>query len=187
MIIMSKYIKTVGRLATIIDSSHVCRRNHCYKVERYSILVCRELKLPAREIKIIKIASILHDIGKIGIDLSIITKPAKLTEDEWRQIRMHPDIGANIIRQLGLFDEVVPVIRHHHERFNGGGYPEPGMTGDKIPMGSRIISVADAFDAMISDRPYRKAMSKKAALAELSRCAGEQFDPLIVDAFLKMS
>jgi putative nucleotidyltransferase with HDIG domain len=145
------------------------------------------MDISIKETKAIKMASILHDIGKIGIDLTIIKKPAKLTPDEWSQIRMHPIIGANIIRQLNFLDEITPIIKHHHARFDGGGYPDPDMSGDKIPLGSRIISVTDAFDAMTSDRPYRKAMSKETALEELKKCAGNQFDPRVVEAFLSIA
>lgn len=182
-----KHMVTMSRLARIIDSSDICRRRHCYKVERYSLLICERLKLPQKETKIIKIASMLHDIGKIGIDLNLIKKPAKLTSDEWAKVRMHPEIGANIIRQLGFLNEVAPIIRHHHERFDGGGYPDASASGSRIPLGSRIISVVDAFDAMVSDRPYRKAMSKESALAELSKCSGSQFDPDIVKHFMEIN
>ena len=181
---LTKHIVTVTKLARIIDSSDVCRRRHSYNVERHSILICRRLKLPSQEIRIIKIASMLHDIGKIGIDLNIIKKPAKLTADEWTQVRLHPEIGANIVSQLGLLADVAPVIRYHHSRFGGEGYPDALRTGNNIPIGSRIISVADAFDAMINDRPYRKAMPREAAITELNRCSGTQFDPEVVGAFL---
>lgn len=182
---LTGYIVTVSRLARIIDSSDILRRRHCYKVERYSILICEKLKLPSKVIKVVKIASMLHDIGKIGIDLNIIRKPAKLNAAEWGQVRMHSEIGANIVEQLGLFGDAASVIRYHHARFGGGGYPDPEMSGERIPIGSRIIFVADAFDAMTSDRPYRKAMSGDLAMSELKRCSGQQFDPQVVDAFLK--
>ena len=182
--IIGGYIKTLTVLARIIDESDVCRRRHCYKVEKYSLYICKRLKLPAKETKIIKIASILHDIGKVGIDLNIIKKPAKLNSEEWAQIRMHPDIGTNIVKQTGFLDDIAPTIRYHHARFEGGGYPDPDIKGDEIPLGSRIICVADSFDSMMSDRPYRKAMSEETALAELTRCSGNQFDPNIVGAFL---
>jgi len=178
------HVKTLTKLARIIDASQTCRRRHCYKVEQHAIFVCKKLSLPSREVKIIKIASILHDIGKIGIDLNIIKKPAKLTTSEWADVRMHPGIGANIIRQLGFLDDIVPSVMYHHSRFEGGGYPDPNMSGEAIPIGSRIISVVDAFDAMTSDRPYRKAMSRETAFAELERCSGTQFDPRIVKTFL---
>lgn len=181
---ITKHIITVTKLANIIDSSDVCRRRHSYNVERHSILICRKLKLPSQEIKIIKIASMLHDIGKIGIDLTIIKKSDRLTADEWAQVRLHPEIGANIVAQLGFLEAAAPVIRYHHSRFVGGGYPDASRTGEDIPIGSRIILVADAYDAMINDRPYRKAMPKEAAIAELNRSSGSQFDPKVVDAFL---
>ena len=179
-----KSIITVSKLARMIDSSDVCRRRHSYKVEHYSILICRRLKLPPDEIRTIKIASMLHDIGKIGIDLTIIKKPGKLSAEEWTQIRQHPDIGANIVSQLGSLDDAAPIIRYHHSYFGGGGYPDASMAGDGIPLGSRIISVADAYDAMVNDRPYRKAMVREEAVTELKRCSGTQFDPNVVDAFL---
>lgn len=181
---LTKHIVTVTKLARIIDSSEVCRRRHAYKVERYAILICRSLKLPKQEIRVIKIASMLHDIGKIGIDLTIIRKPARLTLNEWSQVKLHPEIGANIVGQLGFLGQASEIIKHHHSRFSGGGYPDSCLSGEDIPIGSRIISVVDAYDAMINDRPYRKAMPKEAAIAELKRCSGAQFDPKIVSAFL---
>jgi putative nucleotidyltransferase with HDIG domain len=184
MTILTKHIITVSKLARIIDSSDICRRRHCYKVERHSLLVAQRIGLSSGEIRLIKIASMLHDVGKIGIDLAIIKKPAKLTTEEWAQVKRHPEIGANIVGQLGFFGEASNIIKYHHSRFNGGGYPDASLSGGRIPVGSRIIAVTDAFDAMTNDRPYRKAMAKGAAFAELERCSGEQFDPKIVDAFL---
>ena len=181
---MTKGVITVRGLARIIDSADVCRRHHCYKVERYSLLVCQKLELASREIRIIKVASMLHDVGKIGIDLTIIKKPGKLTPGEWEQVRLHPEIGANMVGQLGFLENTIAIIRHHHSRFTGGGYPDPSLLGDNIPLGSRIISVVDSFDAMTSDRPYKKAISKEEAFLELKRCAGQQFDPRVVKAFL---
>jgi putative nucleotidyltransferase with HDIG domain len=186
MATISGHINTLTKLARIIDASQTCRRRHCYKVEQHALFVCRKLDLPNKEVKIIKVASILHDIGKIGIDLTIIKKPAKLTVDEWASVRMHPVIGANIIRQLGFLDEIVPSVMHHHARFDGKGYPDPDMSGEAIPLGARIIAVVDAFDAMTNDRPYRKAMPREAALDELEKCAGQQFDPDIVKVFLNL-
>ena len=181
---MTKSVITVSKLARIIDSADVCRRRHCYKVERYSLLVCQKLKLVSGEISIIKMTGMLHDVGKIGIDLTIIKKPGKLTPEEWAQVRLHPDIGANIVGQLGFLENAASIIRYHHSRFAGGGYPDPTLSGEKIPIGSRIISVVDAFDAMTSERPYRRAMTKEEAFSEIKRCAGQQFDPRVVNAFL---
>jgi uncharacterized domain HDIG len=183
---LTKHIITVSELARIIDASDICRRRHCYKVERQSLLMAQKLALSQKEVRLIKVASMLHDVGKIGIDLAIIKKPSKLTPEEWAQVKRHPEIGANIIGQLGFLGEAASVIRHHHARFEGGGYPDPDISGEKIPIGSRIIFVADSFDAMTSDRSYRKAMPVETALSELKRCAGTQFDPQVVEAFLSV-
>jgi putative nucleotidyltransferase with HDIG domain len=179
------YLDTIKTLAKIIDANDSYTRGHCEKVTKYTLVICRELKLPARYTNAVKTASLLHDIGKIGIDLSIIRKPGKLTEEDWQKVRMHPEIGAKIVSQEGFLSEIVPIIRHHHERFGGGGYPSSDLKGKQIPLGARIIAVADAFDAMTSFRPYRDAMSRNEAIAELKRCSGTQFDPEVVDAFLK--
>lgn len=178
------YLRSIVRLAAIIDDNDACTCGHSSKVMRYSLLISYKLGMPTREMKIIKTAGILHDIGKIGIDLKILRKATKLDEEDWTKIRMHPDIGARIAGQSGFLNEAVPIIRHHHARYSGGGYPDPNMRSCDIPVGSRIIAVADAFDAMTSHRPYRRAMTKHMAFYELERCAGGQFDPTVVDAFL---
>jgi putative nucleotidyltransferase with HDIG domain len=178
------YLNTIKTLAKVIDANDKYTRGHCDKVMKYSLLICRQLKLSERHIKTIKTASLLHDIGKIGIDLSILRKEGKLTAEDWEKVRMHPEIGAKIIAQVGFLNDLVPIIQHHHERFEGGGYPDPTKCDGNIPLGARIIAVADAFDAMTSDRPYRKAMPEESAFEELKRCAGSQFDPEVVKAFL---
>jgi putative nucleotidyltransferase with HDIG domain len=185
MTMKMSHVRTMGKIARIIDSSYACRRRHCYKVEQYSLIVCRELNVSPMDVKIIKVASMLHDIGKIGIDLDILTKTTKLTAEDWKQVHMHPDIGANIVGQIGFLKEVAPTIRYHHARFEGGGYPDPKISGSDIPIGARIIATADAFDAMINDRPYRKAMPGYVAMQELKRCSGSQFDPSTVNALLR--
>lgn len=178
------YVTSIVRLAKIIDANDTYTRGHCSKVMKYSLIISRKLSLPSKEIKIIKVASILHDIGKVGIDLSILRKPDRLTEADWQKVKMHPELGAKIVEEAGLLDETVPIIRHHHARYAGGGYPDPERRDVGIPLGARIISVADAFDAMTSNRPYRKAMPRNLAFDELNRCAGIQFDPDVVKAFL---
>lgn len=179
------YLKSIVRLATIIDDNDAHTRGHSSKVMRYSLLISHELGLPTREMKIIKTAGILHDIGKIAIDLTTLRKITKLDEEDWAKIRMHPDMGARIAGQSGFLNEAVPIIKHHHARYAGGGYPDPVIRDHNIPIGSRIIAVADAFDAMTSHRPYRRAMSMEMAFHELEKCAGGQFDPDIVNAFLR--
>jgi len=133
---------------------------------------------------LIRCAGLLHDIGEIAIDSSILYKPGKLTRREWVVVREHPVVASNIIKKIKLLDELVSIVRHHHERFDGGGYPD-GIKHDEIPLEARLLAVADSFEAMTSERPYRSAMSKQKAIAELKRCPGTQFDPAIVNAFLK--
>jgi len=183
--IKEDYLNMVKTLAKIIDENDRYTRGHCDKVMKYSLKICRKLELPERCVHAIRVASLLHDIGKIGIDISIVRKRGRLTDKERLQISHHSEIGARIVNQLGFLNEVVPIIRHHHERFKGGGYPEPERKGDDIPLGARILAVADAYDAMTSDRPYRQALSRDEAIAELKRCSNEQFDPKIVGAFLE--
>lgn len=180
------YLNIVKALAKIIDANDHYMHGHCDKVTKYSMHICKKMKLPLFQIKIVITASQLHDIGKLGIDMTILRKTEPLTSEEWQKIRMHPEIGASILTQTGFLDDIVPIVKHHHERYAGGGYPDPALKDKDIPLGSRIISVADAFDAMTSDRPYRKAMTFEEAGEELKKCAGSQFDPEVVKAFLSL-
>jgi len=179
------YIETMSRLARIIDSSDVCRRHHCYKVERHSLLICRKLQLPYREVKVIKIASMLHDIGKLGISEKILLKRGKLTKKEFEIIKKHPQIGADIIRPVHFLKDVVPIILHHHERYDGYGYGAK-LRGEEIPIGARIVAVVDVYQALVSNRPYRKAYSKREAIKIIREESGTHFDPKIVKAFLEI-
>ena len=178
------YFNSIKTLAEIIDANDSYTRGHCDKVMRYSLEICKRLNLDNRDVSSIKTASMLHDIGKIGVDLSVIHKEGKLSDEDWAKIRKHPEIGARIVRQVGFLNDIVPIIMHHHAKFSGGGYPNPVLRGARIPIGARIIAVADAYDAMMSDRPYRKALSHEEAVAELKKCSGTQFDPKVVTAFI---
>ena len=177
------YFNSIKTLAGIIDANDSYTRGHCDKVMKYSIEICKRLNLGQRDMNSIKTASMLHDIGKIGVDLSVIRKSGKLSDEDWAKIRRHPEIGARIVRQIGFLGDIVPIIKYHHSKFSGGGYPDPNKCGERIPLGARVIAVADAYDAMTSDRPYRKAMSHKEAVTELKKCSGSQFDPKVVEAF----
>jgi diguanylate cyclase (GGDEF)-like protein len=141
-----------------------------------------EMGLPDEEIERIRIASLLHDLGKIAIPEAILDKPTTLSDEEWQTIGEHPRIGQVILEQASNLREAIPVVLHHHERFNGGGYPH-GLKGSEIPLGARIVSVADAYHAMVHDRPYSAAVSHEEALEELRRHAGTQFDPEVVEVF----
>ncbi|MCK4244279.1 MAG: HD domain-containing protein [Candidatus Omnitrophica bacterium] len=177
------YLSTIKTLAAIIDLKDKYTRGHSEKVSYYSLLMAKELGLSQRRQELIQYAAFLHDIGKVGINLAILQKPGPLNAREWVVIHQHPLNGSAVIKQLGFLRELVPIILHHHERYDGKGYPAK-KKNNEIPLGARILAVADAFDAMTSTRAYRPALSKKKAIEELERNKGTQFDPLVVDAFL---
>lgn len=181
------YLSAVKTLAAIIDAKDGFTKDHSFKVQRYATAIARELKIPKPEIETLSYASLLHDIGKVGVPDRILEKKSKLTKTEWRKIQAHPKIGVRILREEGILKGLEQIILYHHERYSGpGGYPTDNIKGERIPLGARIISVADAYSAMVSKRPYRKVYSKKDAIAELKRCSGTQFDPKVVRAFLKV-
>jgi putative nucleotidyltransferase with HDIG domain len=153
-------------------------------VHDFSIAIARHLTDGAADIERIRLAAVLHDIGKIGIRDNILFKQGGLTDEELGLMRSHPAIGADILSHIEQMKEVGRILRAHHEKWDGSGYPE-GLKGDRIPLAARIISVADALDAITTDRPYRKAADLASALAEIKRHAGSDFDPAVVDAFLK--
>jgi len=157
---------------------------HLEKVAEYVEMIGNGLKLGEKEVKHLKLAAILHDVGKLEIPRHILTKAEPLTRDEWSIIKQHPKWGANMVRSMQSFDSLIPMILYHHERYDGTGYPN-GLKGEDIPLGSRIIAVADSFDAITNSRPYRKALSYEEAMKEIIRCSGTQFDPLVVDVFQK--
>lgn len=167
-----------------IDAQHLHTRDHSESVARYAVAVGQELGLDEPHVMRIRRAAFLHDIGKIAIDDTILSKPDRLTDAEFEQIKVHPVVGARMLHHAGLVEEAV-WIRHHHERVDGRGYPD-GLAGESIPVEARIIFVADSLEAMTSDRPYRRGMPVAAALEELRRCAGTQFDPAVVDAVVRL-
>ena len=182
----STYMRTIKVLAQAIDARDHYTHSHSENVSRYAIVIANHLRLPAKEIEILRQACELHDLGKIGIEDSILLKTSALTALEWEQIRKHPTIGAQILEPLTFLNGVVDLVRQHHEHYDGTGYPE-GRVGDDILLGARIIHVADAYEAMTSARSYRKVpLTKEAAILEITRNSGTQFDPKIVDAFLKV-
>ncbi|MFA4991846.1 MAG: HD domain-containing phosphohydrolase [Candidatus Omnitrophota bacterium] len=178
------YLNTIKTLANIIDAKDNQTYGHSEKVMQHCMDVADELGLPPDEKDVLRYAGLLHDIGKIGIDIGILRKPSKLNSEEWKIMSMHPVVGSGIVRQIGFLDSLAPIILHHHERFDGKGYPSR-LKKKKIPLGARILSVVDAYESMVSNRPYRKALSLKKAERELLDGAGRQFDPKIVRAFLR--
>lgn len=158
---------------------------HSVRVSRYAEKLSRKLSIPEEDVNVIKRAALLHDIGMVGINSSIIKKKDKLTDKEYSSIKKHSNIGVRIIERTKLFQKELPMILHHHERFDGNGYPHM-LKGETIPYGARILAVAEAYDVMRSNTVYKKANSEEETIAELKECAGTQFDPRIVSAFIKV-
>jgi putative nucleotidyltransferase with HDIG domain len=178
-------IPAIEALTNALEAKDNYTFGHSSEVATISMDVARELKLPQDELFKLNVASILHDVGKIGIPDQVLNKPDKLTSDEYDLIKLHPSIGAKIIASIPSPAEIATIIRHHHARWDGTGYPD-SLEGNGIPLGSRIIAVADCYQAIISDRPYRKGRSHEEAVEEIRRCSGSQFDPFIVEAFLRV-
>ena len=175
---------TIRSLAEAIDAKDPSTRGHSDWVSKYALMIGRQLGMNNGLLDELKYSGYLHDVGKIGIPDEILGKSCQLTADEWKLMKKHPIVSARILEPVPISGTIKSAIRHHHERFDGKGYPF-GLAGESIPLAARILSVADSFEAMTSDRPYRKALSDEQAVAELVRCSGTQFDPAIVEAFLK--
>lgn len=173
---------TIEALSTAIEAKDVYTRGHSERVVKIAVEIAKEMSVSRDEIDILRYAGMLHDIGKIAIDDSILQKATSLTPDELNKIMDHPEIGENIIAPIKFLDDVRQIIRNHHERWDGRGYPDR-LNSDRIPVLSRILAVADAFDAMTSARSYRPARDTEKALDELIKCSGTQFDPVVIDAF----
>lgn len=175
----------VDALSTALDAKSSCMCGHSERVAEISLLLAKRLELSPAEQERIHMGAHLHDIGKIGIPDAILNKPGRLTENEYMNIKKHPEIGSNIIQKIKVFQSVVDIVRHHHERYDGKGYPD-GLNGQEISLGARIVAVADAFDAMTSMRAYRPTITLNDAVNEMRRCRGSQFDPEIADVLIEM-
>jgi HD-GYP domain-containing protein (c-di-GMP phosphodiesterase class II) len=172
-------------LAKTIEAKDTYTQGHSERVTRVAAAIADGLKLPPEQVNLIRQICPLHDLGKIGISERVLRKKGKLTPQEWVQIRRHPLIGADILGPIRLFGEGICVVRNHHERVDGKGYPD-GLAGNDIPLLARIACIADAFDAMTSSRPYRKGMPLSEVLDEIRRCSGAQFDRDISELFIDM-
>lgn len=175
-------LDTVGALVEAIEQKDPYTRGHSEGVANLTRIIANEMNFLKDEIMLFHIAAILHDIGKIGISKEILTKPTKLDKKEWKIITQHPEKSIRIVESISELRKIIPIIYHHHERYAGGGYPE-GIFGEAIPVGSRIIALADSFDAMNSNRSYRQRMNIEEILLEIKKNNGTQFDPKVVDAF----
>ncbi len=177
------YLDMVQTLRYTVEAKDKYTRGHSDRVSEYSVLIGQKIGLPEDQIKTLRVGGLFHDIGKIGIPDSILLKTEKLTDDEYSEIKNHPSIGAHILGAASIFKDIIPIVKHHHEKYDGKGYPS-GLKGEEIPYLARITALADTFDAMTSRRSYRDALDLQIVKDEIQRCKGTQFDPKLADVFL---
>jgi putative nucleotidyltransferase with HDIG domain len=180
----SSYVSAVRALVLAIEEKDTYTRGHSERVATMAVRVARTLKLPESEIEYLQFGSILHDVGKIGIPESIVKSPKPLTNAEYKIIQKHPLKGVEILHPIAFIQDHMYLVRNHHERWDGRGYPD-GLVGDAIPVGAQIVAIADAYDAMTSSRPYRKGMPAKQAAREIQKNSGTQFSQIMAEAFLE--
>lgn len=179
------FLGTIQAVTASIDAKDHYTRGHSERVSHLSELLARKLGLPDRDVEWVRISGLVHDVGKIGVPEAVLTKPGRLTDDEFAAIKRHPEIGHNILRAVAPLGPALPGVLSHHERWDGKGYPN-GLSGEGIPLIARIIGLADTFDAMSSNRSYRSALTRDKVLAEITRCAGSQFDPKLAPLFVSL-
>jgi len=177
------YLESIETLRYTVEAKDTYTRGHSDRVSEYSVIIGKKLNLSEKDINTLKLGGLFHDIGKIGVPDSILLKDTKLTDEEYSEIKNHPSIGAHILSNATIFKDALPIVKHHHERFDGNGYPGK-LKGEDIPYLARIASIADAFDAMTSRRTYRDSLDLDFVKAEFEKCKGTQFDPTYADAFL---
>ncbi len=181
----SRYAETINALVSSLKAKDEYTKRHCERVAYYSKLIAKELHYDINIQQKVYLGGLLHDIGKIGIHDSILKKSTKLTNNEYDEIKKHPEIGCQIISGISFLEDIIPMIKYHHERIDGKGYPL-GLNDNYIPIFARIIAIADSFDAMTSDRNYRAHMTVYEAMAELKKNSGKQFDKDIAKKFIKV-
>ncbi|MDZ7837171.1 MAG: HD-GYP domain-containing protein [Actinomycetota bacterium] len=178
-------LSSILQIVKIMEAKDVYTAGHSMRVATYSEEIAREMKLNEYDVEIIKNLANLHDIGKIQVDLSILNKPAKLSLQDWEEVKKHPEVGYEIVREITFLKDAASGILYHHEKVDGSGYPR-GLTGDQIPLFAKILCVADSYDAMTTDRPYTRALTKQEAIGELRRNSGTQFDEEVTGAMIKV-
>jgi putative nucleotidyltransferase with HDIG domain len=178
------YRETLASLSNALEAKDAVTSQHTEEVVRLAVAVASELDLDLESVRSIELGAVLHDIGKVRVPESILNKPGPLDEEEWAVMKTHPEVGEHILRPIQSLQSILPIVRHHHERWDGGGYPDR-LSGRAIPLGARIVSVCDAYRAMTEDRPYRDALSEEEARAQLEKGADSQFDSECVAALLR--
>ena len=177
---------TIHALAATVDAKDHYTYGHSEKVAKYATAIAQELGYSQDSLESVRVAALLHDIGKIGVPDHLLGKSRPLSPKEWEVMRSHPDLGVAILKHIDAIKDCLVAVLHHHERYDGSGYPA-GLKGENIPLNARILAVADAYDAMTSERPYRRGkMTCEQALSELTRCAGKQFDPRVVEVLASL-
>ncbi len=177
------YMESIQTLRYTVEAKDTYTRGHSDRVSEYSVLIGKHLGLCSDDLKALQIGGLFHDVGKISVPDSILLKTDKLTDNEYSEIKNHPTIGSHILSTASIFHNIIPIVKHHHERYDGNGYPSK-LKGLDIPYFARITAVADTFDAMTSRRTYRNALPVDTVIAEIQRCKGTQFDPDVADVFL---
>lgn len=177
------YMESIQTLRYTVEAKDPYTRGHSDRVSEYSVLIGKYLNLPEDQLDLLRVGGLFHDIGKIGVPDSILLKTERLTDDEYSEIKNHPSIGVHILSNASLFQNLLPVVEHHHERYDGNGYPSR-LAGENIPQLARIAAIADTFDAMTSKRSYRDPLPLDVVISEMERCKGTQFDPNITNTFL---
>jgi putative nucleotidyltransferase with HDIG domain len=178
------YRETLASLSNALEAKDAVTSQHAEEVVRLAVSVAAELDVDLDAVRNVELGAVLHDIGKVRVPESILNKPAPLTDEEWEVMKTHPEVGEHILRPIQSLSGILPIVRHHHERWDGMGYPD-GLAGRAIPLGARIVAVCDAYRAMTEDRPYRAALSGEEARKELHEGAGSQFDPDCVEAMIR--
>ena len=177
------YMESIETLRFTVEAKDPYTRGHSDRVSEYSVLIGKQLNLSDEDLKTLKIGGLFHDVGKIGVPDSILLKTEKLTDDEYSEIKNHPAIGAHILSNATIFKNIIPIVKHHHEKYDGTGYPGK-LKGEDIPLFARIAAIADTFDAMTSKRTYRDSLGLDIVKSEIEKCKGTQFDPKLADIFL---
>jgi putative nucleotidyltransferase with HDIG domain len=182
--LQATYLSTIKVLVSTIEAKDSYTRGHTDRVAMFARLIAEEMGLDKKDLETVSFGAALHDIGKLGVYEDILNKPGELTDGEWEIVRSHPEVGANIIRNMKFLEAACDLVRHHHERLDGRGYPD-GLKGEQISVGARIVAVADSFDAMTSDRPYRIAFGYRDALEQL-KLQTDKFDGGVIDHLVRL-
>ena len=183
--IRASFLSAITALAYALEAKDRYTSGHSQRVAETSVAIAKQLGMPQDSIEKIRLAGLIHDIGKIGVKESVLNKPGRLTDEEFQHIKHHCEKGEHILTPIVEDEEILRMVRHHHERNDGTGYPS-GLSSEQIPLGAKILALADAYDAMTSERPYRKAMSSETSYGEIERCKGTQFNPEVANAFLRL-